>query len=60
MIEASEVRTLRGWRRELAGEEVLALLAGDVRVEVARGDARPPHRGGGIGLKHAARYSTWL
>ncbi len=38
-IEASDVRTLRGWRRELAGEEVLALLAGDVRLEVERGSA---------------------
>ena len=26
--EAPEVRTLRGWRRELVGEELLALLAG--------------------------------
>jgi len=29
-----DVRTLRGWRRELAGEELLALLAGGISLSV--------------------------
>jgi hypothetical protein len=28
------VRTLRGWRRELVGEELLALLAGGLSLSV--------------------------
>jgi ribonuclease D len=31
-----DVRTLRGWRRELVGEELLALLDGGVSLSVAR------------------------
>jgi ribonuclease D len=33
----ADVRTLRGWRRELAGAEVLALLAGRVSLSVTGG-----------------------
>ncbi len=32
-----DVRALRGWRRELAGAELLELLAGDVSLAVERG-----------------------
>ncbi len=32
--EEADVRTLRGWRRELAGGELLALLDGDVSLSV--------------------------
>jgi ribonuclease D len=32
--EEADVRTLRGWRRELAGGELLALLDGRVRLSV--------------------------
>jgi ribonuclease D len=35
--EAAEVRTLRGWRRELAGAELLALLDGELSLSVAAG-----------------------
>jgi ribonuclease D len=31
----ADVRTLRGWRRELAGAELLELLAGDVSLAVS-------------------------
>lgn len=37
--EQADVRTLRGWRRELVGEELLALLDG--RVSIAVRDGRP-------------------
>jgi ribonuclease D len=52
--QEADVRTLRGWRRELAGAELLALLDGELslsvaggRLRVARadtreGDPRPP------------------
>jgi ribonuclease D len=33
----ADVRTLRGWRRELAGGELLRLLAGDVSLSVQAG-----------------------
>jgi ribonuclease D len=36
----ADVRTLRGWRRELAGAEVLALLAGRVSLSVTGGSLR--------------------
>ncbi|HUA10490.1 MAG TPA: HRDC domain-containing protein [Solirubrobacteraceae bacterium] len=40
--EASDVRTLRGWRRELVGDEVLRLLAGAISLSVTRdGDSDP-------------------
>jgi len=35
--EEPDVRTLRGWRRELVGEELLALLAGERRLGVRGG-----------------------
>ena len=34
----AEVRTLQGWRRELVGAELLALLDGDVSLSVLDGD----------------------
>ena len=34
------MRTLRGWRRELAGGELLALLDGEVALSVERGALR--------------------
>jgi ribonuclease D len=37
--EEAEVRTLRGWRRELAGAELLELLDGRVSLSVRRTDA---------------------
>jgi ribonuclease D len=36
----ADVRTLRGWRRELVGEELLALLDGRVRLSVVDGRLR--------------------
>jgi ribonuclease D len=36
----ADVRTLRGWRRELAGGELLALLDGEVALSVKRGVLR--------------------
>jgi ribonuclease D len=36
----ADVRTLRGWRRELVGEELLALLDGGVSMSVADGALR--------------------
>jgi ribonuclease D len=38
--EEPDVRTLRGWRRELAGGELLELLAGDISLSVGRGSGR--------------------
>ncbi len=38
--EEPEVRTLRGWRRELVGEELLELLDGRVSLGVSRGRVR--------------------
>jgi ribonuclease D len=44
--EEADVRTLRGWRRELAGEELLELLAGRRSLSIGDGqvlvDPRPP------------------
>jgi ribonuclease D len=37
--DEADVRTLRGWRRELAGAELLALLAGEIALHVDG----PPH-----------------
>ena len=37
--EEADVRTLRGWRRELAGAELLALLDGHVSLSVTQTDA---------------------
>ena len=47
--EEADVRTLRGWRRELAGAELLELLDGNVAVGHRRG--RPPidRRGESVG-----------
>jgi hypothetical protein len=41
------VRTLRGWRRELVGDELLALLAGErvLRVENGRVAVEQPSSG---------------
>jgi ribonuclease D len=38
--QEADVRTLRGWRRELAGGELLALLDGEVALSVERGALR--------------------
>jgi ribonuclease D len=38
--EEPDVRTLRGWRRELAGAELLELLAGDISLSVGRAPGR--------------------
>ncbi|HEV2998747.1 MAG TPA: HRDC domain-containing protein [Solirubrobacteraceae bacterium] len=35
-----DVRTLKGWRRELVGAEILALLDGEVSLRVERGELR--------------------
>ncbi|MHB8235619.1 MAG: ribonuclease D, partial [Solirubrobacteraceae bacterium] len=35
--EEADVRTLRGWRRELAGGELLALLDGELALSVLDG-----------------------
>ena len=37
----AEVRTLRGWRRELVGEELLQLLDGEVSLSVGHESGRP-------------------
>jgi ribonuclease D len=43
----ADVRTLRGWRRELAGAELLELLSGQLSLSVSRGalEVRPAPRG---------------
>jgi len=38
--ERADVRTLRGWRRELVGEELLALLDGHVSLSIEDGQIR--------------------
>jgi ribonuclease D len=38
--ESADVRTLRGWRRELVGEELLALLDGRVALSIEDGQIR--------------------
>jgi ribonuclease D len=38
--ERADVRTLRGWRRELVGEELLALLDGGVSLSIKDGQIR--------------------
>jgi ribonuclease D len=38
--EEADVRTLRGWRRELVGQELLALLDGRVSLSVSTGRVR--------------------
>jgi ribonuclease D len=43
--ERADVRTLRGWRRELVGEELLALLAGRVSLSVSGGRPEITSRG---------------
>jgi ribonuclease D len=37
--DEADVRTMRGWRRELAGAELLALLNGDVSLSVSQTEA---------------------
>ncbi|HUB74625.1 MAG TPA: HRDC domain-containing protein [Solirubrobacteraceae bacterium] len=39
--EQADVRTLRGWRRELAGDELLELLAGHVSLSVSHASRAP-------------------
>jgi hypothetical protein len=39
------VRTLRGWRRELVGEELLRLLAGKLSLAVRSGRLQPTRAG---------------
>ncbi len=41
--EEADVRTLRGWRRELVGNELLELLDGDVSLSVRAGRLRMLH-----------------
>ena len=41
---APDVRTLRGWRRELVGEELLGLLDGRVSLSVAAGQVQSTRR----------------
>jgi ribonuclease D len=36
-----DVRTLRGWRRELVGAELLQLLDGELSLSVGRESGRP-------------------
>jgi ribonuclease D len=43
----ADVRTLHGWRRELAGEELLALLDGDVSLSVLDRELRIARRAAG-------------
>jgi ribonuclease D len=38
--ERADVRTLRGWRRELVGQELLALLDGHVSLSIEHGQIR--------------------
>ncbi len=38
--ERADVRTLRGWRQELVGEELLALLDGRVSLSIKDGQIR--------------------
>jgi ribonuclease D len=40
----ADVRTLRGWRRELVGSELLALLDGDVSLAVSSGTLQIAHK----------------
>jgi ribonuclease D len=42
--EQADVRTLRGWRRELVGEELLALLDGRISITVEDRQVRVSHR----------------
>jgi ribonuclease D len=43
--QEADVRTLRGWRRELVGTELLELLDGDVSLSVRDGTAHISHQG---------------